>query len=257
MKIVETGEMMGRFRVFLEDTGEREVAPHLAAPLPFLTEQYGFTTTVTTVVSWRRRYDLSDVDEGTTTAATLLSWFMTVKKRRKKNRIWTALVDSGTKNCDGPKPISIVGSTTSIGTKVNLKDPNAHTIISMIEATQKICRDFGTLDKRITALENLQNGKAEASIRKLEMKLEKKKLESMDKIMNKLRIAQMKAKEMRIRMSTNEGPRTSLKVILESGELQFMFLFSIIASHYIVLVDGRDCASLCNFGNMNAILGTW
>ncbi|KAI3818641.1 hypothetical protein L1987_12456 [Smallanthus sonchifolius] len=229
---------------------------------------------------------------------------MTVKKRRKKNRIWTALVDSGTKNCDGPKPISIVGSTTSIGTqvtnatriaygqkrllwrrikfphvksvnvcggrtanntmfsaikkfsgretqneasrgekgggldsyqpnkgihhgsihsnsrinqllksKVNLKDPNAHTIISRIEATQKIYRDFDTLDKK--------------------MKLEKKKLESVDKIMNKLRIAQMKAKEMRKRMSTNEGPRTSLKVI------------------------GRDCASLCNFGNLNAILGTW
>ncbi|KAI3806619.1 hypothetical protein L1987_22529 [Smallanthus sonchifolius] len=73
--------------------------------------------------------------------------------------------------------------------KVNLKDPNAHTIINRIKATQKICRDFGTLDKRITALENLQNAKAEASIRKLEMKLEKKKLESMDKIMNKLRIA--------------------------------------------------------------------
>ncbi|KAI3745107.1 hypothetical protein L1987_58209 [Smallanthus sonchifolius] len=32
--------------------------------------------------------------------------------------------------------------------KVNLKDPNAHTTISRIEATQKICRDFGTLDKR-------------------------------------------------------------------------------------------------------------
>ncbi|KAK9051959.1 hypothetical protein SSX86_028587 [Deinandra increscens subsp. villosa] len=32
--------------------------------------------------------------------------------------------------------------------KVNLKDPNAHTTISRIEATQKICRELGTLEKR-------------------------------------------------------------------------------------------------------------
>ncbi|GKC93143.1 putative remorin [Tanacetum coccineum] len=56
-------------------------------------------------------------------------------------------------------------------------------------------------EARITAWENLQNAKAEASIRKLEMKLEKKKLASMDKIMNKLRIAQAKAQEMRQGMS--------------------------------------------------------
>ncbi|KAI3808574.1 hypothetical protein L1987_24528 [Smallanthus sonchifolius] len=66
-------------------------------------------------------------------------------------------------------------------------------------------------EARITAWENLQNAKAEAAIQKLEMKLEKKRSESMDKIMNKLRIAQMKAQEMRKRMSANEGPRTSLK----------------------------------------------
>nr|WNX96137.1 squalene synthase 2 [Ayapana triplinervis] len=32
--------------------------------------------------------------------------------------------------------------------KVNLKDPNAQTTISRIEATQKICKDLGTLDKK-------------------------------------------------------------------------------------------------------------
>ncbi|KAJ0433979.1 putative squalene synthase [Helianthus annuus] len=32
--------------------------------------------------------------------------------------------------------------------KVNLKDPNAHTTINRIEAVQKICRRSGTLDKR-------------------------------------------------------------------------------------------------------------
>ncbi|XP_057482251.1 uncharacterized protein LOC130769100 isoform X2 [Actinidia eriantha] len=50
---------------------------------------------------------------------------------------------------------------------------------------------------RITAWENLQKAKAEAAIQKLEMKLEKRRTASMDKIMNKVRIAQMKAQKMR------------------------------------------------------------
>ncbi|RDX93600.1 Remorin 4.1, partial [Mucuna pruriens] len=52
-------------------------------------------------------------------------------------------------------------------------------------------------EAKITAWENLQKAKAEAAIRKLEMKLEKKRALSMDKIMNKLRLAQKKAQEMR------------------------------------------------------------
>ncbi|KAI7735141.1 hypothetical protein M8C21_002593 [Ambrosia artemisiifolia] len=68
-------------------------------------------------------------------------------------------------------------------------------------------------EARITAWENLQIAKAEASIQKLEMKLEKKKTKSMDKIMKKLRIAQIKAQEMRKRMSANEAPRISLKLM--------------------------------------------
>lgn len=68
-------------------------------------------------------------------------------------------------------------------------------------------------EARILAWENLQNAKAEASIRKLEMKLEKKKSASMEKIMKKLTIAQMKAQEMRKKMSANEAPRTSRKLI--------------------------------------------
>ncbi|KAI7728296.1 hypothetical protein M8C21_017986 [Ambrosia artemisiifolia] len=66
-------------------------------------------------------------------------------------------------------------------------------------------------DARITAWENLQNAKAEASIRKLEMKLEKKKSASMDKILNKHRAAQMKAEEMRRNMSEDVSPRNSRK----------------------------------------------
>ncbi|KAI7731084.1 hypothetical protein M8C21_001263, partial [Ambrosia artemisiifolia] len=52
-------------------------------------------------------------------------------------------------------------------------------------------------EAKITAWENLQKAKAEAAIRKLEMKLEKKRSSSMDKIMNKLRSNQKKAQEMR------------------------------------------------------------
>nr|GME00205.1 uncharacterized protein LOC109153143 isoform X2 [Ipomoea batatas] len=52
-------------------------------------------------------------------------------------------------------------------------------------------------EARITAWENLQKARAEAEIQKLEMKLQKKRSSSMDKIMNKLRSAQKKAQEMR------------------------------------------------------------
>ncbi|XP_038897821.1 uncharacterized protein LOC120085728 isoform X2 [Benincasa hispida] len=52
-------------------------------------------------------------------------------------------------------------------------------------------------EAKITAWENLQKAKAEAAIRKLEMKLEKKRSSSMDKIVKKLKSAQKKAQEMR------------------------------------------------------------
>ncbi|KAL4312691.1 hypothetical protein GQ457_01G010140 [Hibiscus cannabinus] len=52
-------------------------------------------------------------------------------------------------------------------------------------------------EAKITAWENLQKAKAEAAIRKLEMKLEKKRSSTMDKITNKLSSAQKRAQEMR------------------------------------------------------------
>lgn len=52
-------------------------------------------------------------------------------------------------------------------------------------------------EAKISAWENLQQAKADAAIQKLEMKLEKKRSVSMDKILNKLRAAQMKAEAMR------------------------------------------------------------
>ncbi|KAM3342057.1 hypothetical protein P3S68_027023 [Capsicum galapagoense] len=60
-------------------------------------------------------------------------------------------------------------------------------------------------EARITAWENLQKAKAEAAMRKLEMKLEKKRSSSMDKIMNKLRSAKKKAHEMRSSMLANQS----------------------------------------------------
>lgn len=69
-------------------------------------------------------------------------------------------------------------------------------------------------EAKITAWENLQRAKAEAAIRKLEMKLEKERSYSTDKILNKLKLAQMKAQEMRISISAKQGqqlPKTAHK----------------------------------------------
>ncbi|CAN0873015.1 Remorin 4.1 [Linum grandiflorum] len=67
-------------------------------------------------------------------------------------------------------------------------------------------------EAKISAWENLQNAKAEAAIRKLEMKLEKKRSSSMKRIMKKLRSAQKRAQEMRssvVVAGENEGRQVS------------------------------------------------
>ncbi|XP_024975764.1 uncharacterized protein LOC112513662 isoform X1 [Cynara cardunculus var. scolymus] len=87
----------------------------------------------------------------------------------------------------------------------NNRSPEANDLALTWNATEGAMK-LSKLQKeeaRITAWENLQNAKAEASIRKLEMKLEKKKSASMDKILNKHRAAQMKAQEMRRNVSDN------------------------------------------------------
>ncbi|KAE7999618.1 hypothetical protein FH972_004026 [Carpinus fangiana] len=71
-------------------------------------------------------------------------------------------------------------------------------------------------EAKITAWENLQKAKAEAAIRKLEMRLEKKKSSSMDKILNKLRMAERKAHTMRSEALVHQGhqvPKASRKVV--------------------------------------------
>ncbi|XP_009608597.1 uncharacterized protein [Nicotiana tomentosiformis] len=71
-------------------------------------------------------------------------------------------------------------------------------------------------EARITAWENLQTAKAEAAIQKLEMKLEKRRSASMDKILNKLRYAQLKAQDMRraISESHSHQPRRNSQRII-------------------------------------------
>ncbi|KAK9162734.1 hypothetical protein Syun_003636 [Stephania yunnanensis] len=60
-------------------------------------------------------------------------------------------------------------------------------------------------EAKIITWENLQKAKAEAAIRKMEMKLENKRSSSMDRIMKKLRLAQRKAQEMRTSISANQS----------------------------------------------------
>ncbi|XP_014519479.1 uncharacterized protein LOC106776513 [Vigna radiata var. radiata] len=63
---------------------------------------------------------------------------------------------------------------------------------------------FQREESKIIAWESLQKAKAEAAVRKLEMKLEKKKSSSMEKILNKLRRAQMKAEKMRNQITVED-----------------------------------------------------
>ncbi|EOY14432.1 hypothetical protein QUC31_000044 [Theobroma cacao] len=89
-------------------------------------------------------------------------------------------------------------------------------------------------EAKITAWENLQKAKAEAAIRKLEMKLEKKRSSSMDKIMNKLRSAQKRAQEMRSLMLANQAhqvTRTSHKALSFSRTRQMGSLSGCFTCH--------------------------
>ncbi|KAJ6795361.1 uncharacterized protein M6B38_224830 [Iris pallida] len=74
-----------------------------------------------------------------------------------------------------------------------------------VAETAKSISKYKREEAKITAWENLQKAKAEAAIRKLEMKLEKKRFSSMEKILNKLRSAQSKAKERRSAVTANQA----------------------------------------------------
>ncbi|KAL1561339.1 hypothetical protein AAHA92_04056 [Salvia divinorum] len=90
------------------------------------------------------------------------------------------------------------GRSSQNGDDWKRKAANYHsTSWEVSSETSKSISKIQREEAKITAWENLQKAKAEAAIRKLEMKLEKKRSSSMDKIMNKLKSAQKKAQEMR------------------------------------------------------------
>ncbi|KAL6572959.1 hypothetical protein OROHE_002435 [Orobanche hederae] len=78
------------------------------------------------------------------------------------------------------------------------------------EASKNISK-LQRAEAKITAWENLQKAKAEAAIRELEMKLERKRSAAMDKITNKLRAAQMRAQATRDLLSDQAAPGNSPK----------------------------------------------
>ncbi|KAK4786783.1 hypothetical protein SAY86_010616 [Trapa natans] len=89
-------------------------------------------------------------------------------------------------------------------------------------------------EAKVTAWENLQKAKAEAAIRKLEMKLEKKRSSSMDKIMKKLRSAQKRAQEMRSSVLANQSHQiagTSHKTVISRRTRQMGSLSGCFACH--------------------------
>ncbi|KAA8531692.1 hypothetical protein F0562_006591 [Nyssa sinensis] len=99
--------------------------------------------------------------------------------------------------------------------------------------TLNLCR-LQREEAKITAWENLQKAKAEAAIRKLEMKLEKKRSSSMDKILNKLRIAQMKAQEKRSSISdgrASQAPQISYKLVSFHKYIKMVSLNSCFTCH--------------------------
>ncbi|KAL7002495.1 hypothetical protein U1Q18_003649 [Sarracenia purpurea var. burkii] len=89
-------------------------------------------------------------------------------------------------------------------------------------------------EAKITAWENLQKAKAEAAIRKLEMKLEKRRSLAMDTILIKLKSAQKKAQKMRSLVSNSQSrqiARTSHKVISFQRTRQLSSLSGCFACH--------------------------
>ncbi|KAL6551727.1 hypothetical protein OROGR_007881 [Orobanche gracilis] len=74
-----------------------------------------------------------------------------------------------------------------------------------VEASKNISK-LQRAEAKITAWENLQKAKAEAAIRELEMKLERKRSASMEKITNKLRAAQIRAQATRDLLSDQAAP---------------------------------------------------
>ncbi|KAL0377709.1 UNVERIFIED_CONTAM: hypothetical protein Sradi_3076400 [Sesamum radiatum] len=154
--------------------------------------------------------------------------FERLREKSSRNLLWASrktinsrIIEPASKSCskDEVRDVQVDKGTTTARQsrkqgKTNSKNveelPSAWNVAgtSASENVSKSQRE----EAKITAWENLQKAKAEAAIRKLEMKLEKKRSASMDKITNKLRAAQMKAAAMRNLLS-GRAPTTSHKGI--------------------------------------------
>lgn len=103
--------------------------------------------------------------------------------------------------------------------------------------TAKNTSKFDKEEAKISAWENLQKAKAEAAIRKLEMKLEKKRSSAMDKILNKLRLAQMKAQDMRNSMLGSQANpqvhKNSYKIVPFRESFQMVSLRNCFTCHEV------------------------
>ncbi|KAJ0231873.1 hypothetical protein HA466_0295310 [Hirschfeldia incana] len=91
-----------------------------------------------------------------------------------------------------------------------------------------------TEEARITSWQNLQKAKAEAEIRKLEVKLEKKRSSSMARIMRKVKSAEKKAEEMRRSVLDNQAPGASRGKALSfrrSGKMKIASLSGCFTCH--------------------------
>lgn len=125
-----------------------------------------------------------------------------------KDEVRDVQVDRGTTTASqskklGPKKIKkMLSNVDDLPSPWNASDTS--------KSVSKLQRE----EAKITAWENLQKAKAEASIRKLEMKLEKKRSAGMDKILNRLRAAQMRAESMRNSLSESRSPASCRRVSL-------------------------------------------
>ncbi|KAF8084069.1 hypothetical protein N665_0735s0008 [Sinapis alba] len=87
-----------------------------------------------------------------------------------------------------------------------------------------------TEEARIISWQNLQKAKAEAEIRKLEVKLEKKRSSSMARIMRKVKSAEKKAEEMRRSVLDSQAPGKALS-FRRSGKKKIASLSGCFTCH--------------------------
>ncbi|CAI9752849.1 unnamed protein product [Fraxinus pennsylvanica] len=111
------------------------------------------------------------------------------------------------------KGVTVARQSKKKGLRKMRGSPNAAEIPSrfdVAEASNSLAK-LQREEAKITAWENLQKAKAEAAMRKLEVKLEKKRSASMDKILNRLKTAQIKAQVMRnsSKDHAQQAPKTS------------------------------------------------